>query len=133
MTKDQVLQEIKEKMGIVPGFFQIMPEASIAAEWTLFKRAVLVIDSELDPKVRELVGIGVAAARGCKYCTYFHCAAAKLYGATDAEIREAAELAGFGGRWSGTLNGIRYDYEQFVKEVEEVGAHLNKQKAAALN
>jgi len=35
----------------------------------------------------------VSGATRCRYCVYFHTEAARLFGATDAEINEAALMA----------------------------------------
>jgi AhpD family alkylhydroperoxidase len=51
-------------------------------------------------KVKELIGLAVAAQISCTYCIYFHTTAAKLNGATDAEIREAVAMATISRHWS---------------------------------
>lgn len=125
MTRTEVFAEITETLGQVPGFFQEMPEDTLESEWTLFKRAVLRDDTHIPPKYRELIGIAVAAARHCWYCTQFHTGVAAMNGATEDEIREATLLAKFGAGWSTYFNGTNYDKDQFMKELQEVGAYLS--------
>ena len=125
MSREDVYAEMKETIGRVPGFFENMPDDSIVMEWDLFKRYVLKEDSEIPPKYRELIGIAVAAATHCWYCSNFHTGTAKLHGATDEEIQEAVHLAKFGTSWSTYLNGSLYDKERFLKELHEVGEYLS--------
>ena len=62
--------------------------------------------------------VRVAAQVPCEYCVYFHTKAAKKFGATDAEIREAIAQAAQVRKWSTILNGSNYDDDAFEKEVD---------------
>jgi AhpD family alkylhydroperoxidase len=126
MSKKELLADIKTTLGIVPGFFEMMPEDSLPMEWGLFKRYVLQPKSEIPPKYRELIGLGAAAAKQCWYCANFHTGVARLHGATDAEIEETIHLARFGASWSAYLNGSVYGHDKFMKEIQAVGKHLSK-------
>lgn len=79
-------------------------------------------DAALAAKERELIGLGVAAQIPCEYCIYFHTKAAKHYGATDAEIREAIAQAAQVRKWSTMLNGSMYDQSAFRQEVDAMFA-----------
>ena len=68
-------------------------------------------------KYRELIGLAMAAATRCKYCTFFHKEMAKLNGATEAEIEDAVHFAKSSAGWSTYLNGLQLDYEQFKAEI----------------
>lgn len=125
MSREQINQEITEAMGQVPQFFHQMPDASIEAEWELFKRAVFSNDTAIPPKYRELIGVAVAAAMGCWYCSNFHTGVAGLHGATEEEIKEATLLAKFAVGWSTFFRGTLYDKELFMKELTEVGTYLS--------
>jgi AhpD family alkylhydroperoxidase len=127
MTKEQIYQEVRQALGQVPGFIQSIPEESLEAEWSLFKRFELE-PSSIDPKNRELIGAAVAAAQHCWYCTNFHTALAKFHGATEAEIQEAVHIAKHSTGWSTYLNGTGYDHDQFLNELQAVGAHLQKSR-----
>lgn len=127
MTSNEIFTEIKDTLGIVPQFFQDMPEASLPMEWDLFKRNVLNPDTAIPPKYRELIGVAAAAAKQCWYCANFHTGVAKLNGATEEEIQEAVLLTKFGAGWSAYFNGTNYDKELFISELTEVGAYLSNQ------
>jgi 4-carboxymuconolactone decarboxylase len=47
----------------------------------------------LNPRERELVALGAALASNCVPCVQFHIPEARKAGLTDAEIREAIQLA----------------------------------------
>ncbi len=129
MSRLEIHAEIKEALGIVPGFFEGMPDDSLEREWGLFKRYVLQEEGEIPPKYRELIGVAAAAAKQCWYCSNFHSGVARLHGATDAEIQEAVHLAKFGAGWSAYLNGTLYDKDQFLKELSEVGEYVSQTSA----
>jgi len=126
MSTQEVYAEITETLGQVPNFFQEMPEDSLVSEWTLFKKAVVRDDTAIPPKYRELIGVAVAAATQCWYCSNFHSGVAGLHGATEQEIQEAVLLAKFAAGWSTYFNGSIYDKNLFLKELGEVGAYLSK-------
>lgn len=122
----EVEQEIKETLGLVPSFFNRIPDEFIDYEWTLFER--LQLGETLIPnKYKELIGVALHSETKCQYCTLFHTEAARLFGATDEEIQEAAHYAKMSLGWSAYLNGIRQDYDQFAEELEQVGAYLSQQ------
>jgi AhpD family alkylhydroperoxidase len=123
MTREKIYEEMREILGQVPGFFKNIPDDCIESEWELFKRFELG-DTPIPPKYRELIGVAVAAAQHCWYCTNFHSALARFHGADESEVQEASLLAKFGSGWSTYLNGTLYDRERFLKELEEVGQHL---------
>lgn len=125
MTRDEVYQEIKQMMGLVPSMFKALPDSSIEQEWQLFKKVQLE-ETAIPSKYRELVGVGVAAIMRCKYCSYYHAEVAKLYGATDAEIEDAIHFAKSSAGWSTYINGLQMDYDLFKAEVDEVCEHIRQ-------
>jgi len=125
MNRQDVFTEIRETIGVVPGFFEGMPDDSLEIEWNLFKRYALKADTVIPPKYRELMGLTAAAGKQCWYCANFHIGVAKLHGATDEEIQEAVHLAKFGSGWSAYLNGSLYDHVQFLEELGEIGEYLS--------
>ena len=73
-------------------------------------------DAQLNAKMRELIGLGVAAQIPCQYCVYAHTQNAREKGATDAEIREAVAAAATVRQWSTVLNGMEVDFEAYKAE-----------------
>ena len=122
--------DIQKTLGSVPGFFKAFPESGIAGAWSEFKSVQLNPKTALNGKTKELIGLAVAAQTPCQYCVYFHTAAAKLNGATDAEIREAVAMAAIVRHWSTVLNGMQVDLDGFKRETDTV-LRLAAEKAKA--
>lgn len=122
--RSEVEGEIKETLGLVPSFFDRIPEEALDHEWQLFARAELG-ETLIPNKYKELLMLAVHAQTHCRYCTLFHTEAAKLFGATDEEIQEAVHLAKHTVGWSTYLNGLREDEARFAEELEQIGAHLS--------
>jgi AhpD family alkylhydroperoxidase len=77
------------------------------------------------------MGLAVAANKSCPYCQHFHSHAARLHGATDAELAEAAAVSSLTARWSAMIHAQGYDVDQFKDETAQIGAHLQKQMESA--
>ena len=125
-------RDIEATLGSVPTFFKLFPEEGISGAWTEFKTVQLNPKTALSGKEKELIGLAVAAQIPCSYCIYFHTQAAKLNGATDAEIREAVAMAAISRHWSTVLNGMQVDPAGFRQETDKV-LHLaaERMKTAA--
>lgn len=126
--RQAVYAEIEAAFGFVPGFLQTLPDASLAHEWRTLK-SVQMDPGAIPNKYRELIGLAVAAARGCEYCTYFHTEFARLNGATDAEIEDAVHFAKSNMGWSTYLHGMQYDPETFRSEVDRIVANARAAQA----
>lgn len=125
--RKEVEAEIKEKLGIVPGFFKSIPEAYLDFEWELFKN--LELGETLIPnKYKELMGVAIHSETKCRYCTLFHAETAKLFGATDAEIQEAVHYAKMSLGWSAYLNGMQTDYDEFAGELKQIGNYVKEKQ-----
>jgi len=125
-------RDIEQTLGSVPTFFKTFPESGIAGAWAEFKSVQLNPKTALNGKTKELIGLAVAAQIPCQYCVYFHTAAARLNGATDAEIREAVAMAAIARHWSTVLNGMQVDLDGFKRETDTV-LRLAGEKAKAIS
>ena len=76
-------QDIEQTLGFVPSFFKRVPEMAIPGAWAEMKGFQLNPNTRLSGKMKELIGLAVAAQIPCQYCIYFHTAAAKANGASD--------------------------------------------------
>lgn len=118
-------ENVEETLGLFPGFFEGIPETDVVREWPGFEHYVLG-ESEIPAKYRELMGLAVAANIKCPYCQHFHSHAARLHGATDAELAEAAALSSMTARWSAMIHAQGYDMDRFEDETERIGQHLQQ-------
>ena len=123
LKKNEVLRDIRETLGSVPKFFEDIPESSIGQEWDTIKRFEFG-ETNIPNKYKELIGLGIASAIHCPYCTIFHKEAAITYGANEDEIEEAVHLAKHTVGWSSYLHGTEADLEQFKKDVNKVNDYV---------
>jgi len=129
MNREEVYQEIKGMFGIVPTFMTKIPDNTLELEWNLFRK-IVVEETVIPNKYKELIGIGISAATKCHYCALFHTQLAILFGATSEEIEEAVHYAKNSSGWSTYLNGLQLDYDQFSNEVKEMCAFVKELHSA---
>ncbi|TMK77147.1 MAG: carboxymuconolactone decarboxylase family protein [Actinobacteria bacterium] len=131
MSRAEVEADIRETIGIVPEFIAEVPDFLIETEWQSFK-GLMLSETEIPNKYKELIGLGVSGATRCKYCVYYHTEAARLFGATEEEINEAALVAKNTMGWSTYLNTRAFDYNRFTKEFDQIAEYVRSQMAAAV-
>jgi len=122
----RIRDEIKQMFGQVPGWVNEMPESALGGFWSMMRDFQLG-ETAIPNKYKELIGLGVSGATRCRYCTLFHTEAAKLFGATDAEIAEAAMMAAHTMGASTFLNAIQTDYDTFRSETLEAIEFVRRQ------
>ena len=131
MSRATVEADCRETLGLVPTFIAELPDYLVESEWQSFK-ALELGETAIPNKYKELIGLGVSGATRCKYCAYFHTEAAKLFGATDEEINEAALVAKNTMGWSTYLNTLQFDYDRFVHEFDQIAEHVRSQLAVTV-
>lgn len=124
--RSQVEQEIRDMLGLVPSFFERIPDAILDYEWTLFKRYEFE-DTALTKKAKQLIGVAIHSETKCRYCSLFHTEVARLFGATEEEIQDAVHYAKHTVGWSTYLNGIRQDFDEFENELKEIIEYVRDQ------
>lgn len=112
---EETYKDIQSVYGVTPEYMKVYPKQGIAAAWALTK-SLEVEKGALDPKVKSLINIAVAAQIPCRYCVWLDTKFAKDVGATDEEIAEAVAQAGLTRHWSAILNGMQIDFESFKAE-----------------
>ena len=123
MKRNEIYREMEQMLGVVPGFFAALPDATLELEWRLFQKSQ-VEPGPIPGKYRELIGVAVAASARCRFCTFFHTEMAKLEGATAVEIEDAIHYAKSSAGWSTYINGLGYDFDTFREEVQQACAHV---------
>jgi AhpD family alkylhydroperoxidase len=123
--------DIKKTLGLVPSFLKAFPEEAIAAAWDEYKGTELNPGSALPGKVKELIGLAVAAQIPCRYCIYFHTEAARLNGADSREVKEAVVMASITRKWSTILNGQQTDEAAFRAGMDKIFAYVKQPRSAA--
>lgn len=130
MSRADVERDIEEHLGLVPSWFEAVPDSIIENEWGTMRDFQLSDETAIPPKYKELIGLGVSGATRCRFCAYFHTEAAKLFGATEEEIAEASLMAKQTMGWSTYLNAMQFDYDEFVDEFDRVAEHVREQMGA---
>ncbi len=122
-TKNEVLREIEELLGQVPQWMGELPAEGLASFWGMMRDFELA-ETKIPNKYKELIGLAVSGATRCKYCALFHTEAAKLFGATDAEIAEASMMGSYTMFASTFINAQQIDYDKFRKETKEIANYV---------
>ncbi len=113
-------QDIQKTLGLVPTFMKAYPESGLSAAWNEMKSVELTSNTVLPKRLKELIGLAVAAQIPCKYCIYFHTESAMLNGASENEIKEAIAMSAATRHWSTYINGIQYNEADLRNEVDKV-------------
>jgi AhpD family alkylhydroperoxidase len=129
-TKNEVLREVEEVLGQVPQWIGELPAEGLASLWTMMRDFELA-ETKIPNKYKELIGLAVSGATRCRYCALFHTEAAKLFGATDAEIAEASMMASFTMCASTFINAQQIDYDKFRKETKEIANYVRLHQPTA--
>lgn len=125
---DQTVKDIETSFGSVPGFLKGVPQDVLVQMWPVMKTFILG-QTKIPPKYREMIALASAATMKCPYCEAFHRGAAKMNGATDEELAEAATIIGQTTFWSSVLHSMHYDMGTFMKELQSIGDYLTKKTA----
>lgn len=112
----ETFKDIEATFGVVPGHFKSYPPTGVAGAWAMTKGLVVDPANKLEPKVKSLIGLAVAAQIPCRYCIWLETKFAKVAGATDEEVAEAVAQAAYVRHWSTYLNGMQVDFETFKTE-----------------
>src|SRR5512132_4453935 len=121
-----IREEIKQTFGEVPTWVNEMPESALGGFWSMMRDFQLG-ETTIPNKYKELIGLAVSGATRCRYCCLFHTEAAKLFGATDEEIAEAAMMAAHTMGASTFLNSMQVDYDTFRRETLEAIQYVRSQ------
>jgi AhpD family alkylhydroperoxidase len=127
MSYEETVKDIEKTLGMLPGFFKNTPKDVLPQMWPLFKK-YQIGESLIPKKYREMMMLASAAATKCPYCQTYHREVAKMLGATDQELSELAVVVAESAFWSNILHVQNYDYNTFVKELQQIGEHMSKQK-----
>ena len=113
---EQTYQDIEATLGVVPSHFQNYPESAVAGAWEMTKGLLMGESNALEPKVKSLINLAVAAQIPCQYCIWLETKMARSQGATEAEISEAVAQAAYVRHWSTVINGLQIDFDSFKAE-----------------
>ena len=70
-------------------------------------KAVMMIESAIDPLTKEMIYIAVSTANGCSYCIHSHTAAARAKGMSDDQHAELISIIGLAGQTNHLLTSMQ--------------------------
>jgi AhpD family alkylhydroperoxidase len=123
--------DIQRTLGFVPQFISKFPDVALPGVWEEMKSLQMNPHTALPPKIKELVGLAVAAQIPCHYCVVGHTEFAKLSGASDAEVGEAVSMAALTRHWSTFLQGIQTDETKFRADIQTLVDNAKRGMSAA--
>lgn len=115
-TLDETYKDIEATLGVVPTHVHAYPPSAVAGAWAMTKGLLFDESNSLEPKVKSLINLAVAAQIPCQYCIWLETKTARAQGATDAEVAEAVAQAAYVRHWSTVINGLQIDFETFKTE-----------------
>lgn len=113
---ERAYQEIEATLGVVPSHFKAYPTSAVAGAWDMTKGLLMGEGNVLEPKVKSLIALAVAAQIPCQYCVWLETKSAKAAGATEAEVSEAVAQAAYVRHWSTVIHGSQIDFVTFKAE-----------------
>lgn len=89
-----ILEEIKNRFGMVPNFFEA--QAAMDPDWLELnwnrEKKIMLADGALDRKTRELIALAVSLVNRCQYCSLAHETMALMSGASQQHINETKQV-----------------------------------------
>jgi len=119
-------KEIEQTFGTFLSMFEAIPVHALPGAWDNFKQ-LQSPENAIPPKYRELMQLSVAAQIPCEYCVYYHITVAKVFGATDEEIKEAVAHGAQTRQWSMIVQGNQTDLEAWKSEVDAALIYMSEQ------
>ena len=90
----QIYDEIEQAFGMIPNFFKA--QAAVDPEWLELnwqrEKKIMIEESVLDRKTKELLAMVVSLVNGCGYCSLAHESVALMSGASQEEINDAKKV-----------------------------------------
>lgn len=126
-TRSRVYDEVNALFGRTPQWLKLQPEGAIEGFW-LQMRDFYLAPTAVPNKYKDLIGIAVAGATRCHYCTLFHTEIARLNGATDDEIAEASAVGALTMQGSTFINSMQVGYDEFRRETLDIVKYVKQQK-----
>jgi AhpD family alkylhydroperoxidase len=125
-----VSADVQKTLGFVPGFIKALPDEMVPGAWAELKSLEAAPNTALPCKLKEIIGVAVAAQLPSAPMVYGHTQIAKAAGATQAEIADGVAVAALTRHWSTFMNGIQLDEPRFRAELGKLIGDVKKAMAA---
>jgi alkylhydroperoxidase/carboxymuconolactone decarboxylase family protein YurZ len=125
MARQQLLEQVEQDFGLVPGFMADMPDPVLEQYWTTLNW--VLSDTALSARDKALVAFGAATAIHCSYWVPFHSAQFALNEMGDEHIKEASWVVQSVTGASAYIYGVDYNNEKFREELRAMVEHIKMQ------
>jgi AhpD family alkylhydroperoxidase len=125
---DAARADIARTLGFVPSFLKAVPDNALPGAWAEMKQ-FSDADTALPTKIKDLIGLAVAAQVPSRASVYVYTRCAQANGASDAEVKEAVTVAALTRHWSTYLNGVQIDEAKFRGETGMMTEYVAKMAA----
>ena len=123
-----IYQDIRKELGILPSFLKDYPPFSIAGAWMDMKGLWFNPQTVIPQKYKELIALAVANQVPCRFGQIFHSELASLYKASELEKKEAVAVASLTRKWSAFFHGIQLDAGEYRSETDKALRYQNNLK-----
>jgi AhpD family alkylhydroperoxidase len=117
--------DIKQTFGMMPGFLSRVPPEALPGLWLQMKHLELA-PTALPGKTKSLISLAVAAQVPCRFCVVADTEFARLEGASDREIVEAANMAGIARSFGALIDGLQVDEATFRRDWDRMTPGADK-------
>ena len=108
--------DIEKTFGFVPSFFRQISDHLLPSVWEEMKSVQMNPKTALGGKMKELIGLAVAAQVPCTYCAMAHTEFARAMGASEEELGVAIGMAARTRQWTTSAAGMQLDASAFLKQ-----------------
>ena len=119
-TAKEVYEDIKKTFGMVPNFFKA--QAAVDPKWLELnwqrEKQIMLADSALDRKTKELIALVVSMVNGCEYCSLAHEGMALMIGASQDEINDAKKVMELFSSFNAIADSLRIPCDIMPSESE---------------
>jgi alkylhydroperoxidase/carboxymuconolactone decarboxylase family protein YurZ len=125
MARQEIVEQVEQDFGLVPGFMAEMPDTVLEQYWTTLNW--VLSDTALSARDKALVAFGAATAIHCSYWVPFHSAQFALNEMGDEHIKEASWVVQSVTGASAYMYGVDYKNEKFREELRAMVEHIKMQ------
>jgi AhpD family alkylhydroperoxidase len=128
---DAARADIAAVLGADAIELEVYPDAFVASTWAQNRAWLIDNTATIPPKYRALIGLAVSSQIPCAYCIYADTSDARVFGATDEEIKEAIMFAAMTRQGSTIMNGNMVDMERYKAAIDAGAAAMREAMAKA--
>jgi AhpD family alkylhydroperoxidase len=123
---DAAKKDMIATLGPDAAELNVLPDSFFAPTWAQARNLWIDGHYQIPPKYRALISLAVSAQIPCQFCIYADTSDAKVFGASEQEIKEAVMFAAMTRQWSTLMNGNMADLDAYKKEIDAGAAAMRE-------